>query len=244
MNKVVLITGGTGSLGRNLIEEFCKAGYCVKFQYYSNDTMAEQLLKKFPGVIAHKVNFENDFNPNLFGEFDILINNAAFCNPENLLQDINDEVWNRVLSVNLTAPFKLAKYILPLMTQKKWGRIINISSIYGVRPIETLTPYSTSKAGMIGFSKGIAKEYAKYGITSNAICPGTIDSDLMVKLGKAYCQETGESLEEYIHNLCMDIPMERLAKPIDITNMVLYLASDAAEYITGETITIDGGTII
>lgn len=244
MLKKVLITGGTGSLGRNMIETFYNAGYSVAFQYYSNEDMARELQIKFPSIVAIKVNFEEPFDVNLFGDFDILINNAAYCNPEMITEFIDDDVWKRVISVNLTAPFVLSRYALPRMAERKWGRIINISSIYGIRPIDTLVPYSTSKAALIGMTKGIAKEYANQGITCNVVCPGTMDSDLMRKIGVVYCKETGESMEKYIEDLCEEIPIKRLAKTQDVANMVLYLASDNAEYITGESITIDGGTII
>lgn len=244
MCKKVLVTGGTGSLGRCLVERFYNNGYNVMFQYNENEDMAKELTQKFPSVESVKINFEYPFEPTVFGDFDILVNNAAYCNPEMLTEDVSGDVWNKVVSVNLTAPFLLTKYVLPQMAEKNWGRIINISSIYGIRPIDTLVPYSTTKAGLIGMTKGIAKEYASHGITCNVVCPGTMDSDLMRKLGIAYCNETGEDIEKYIEDLCEEIPIKRLAKTDDVANIVLFLASDKAEYITGESITVDGGTII
>lgn len=244
MKKRVFITGGTGSLGRCLVKQFSEAGYDVTFQYNSNEKMAEDLKRRFQSSKAVKIDFMEDFDLKSCGNFDILINNAAFCNPEMITEDISSDVWNKVIRINLTVPFLLSKYILPQMVEKKWGRIINISSIYGIRPIDTLVPYSSSKAGLIGMTKGIAKEYAVQGITCNVICPGTMYSDLMERLGRAYCEQTGESFENYVRDLSEEIPIKRLAKPEDIGNMVLFLASDAAEYITGETITVDGGTTI
>ena len=244
MNRKVLITGGTGSLGRCLVEKFYEEGYDVYFQYNLNENMAEKMKIMYPSTLGIKLDFQQEFNPEVLGEFDILVNNAAYCNPESITENIENDVWNKVFRINLTVPFMLSKYILPKMKKKQWGRIINISSIYGLRPIETLVPYSSSKAGLIGMTKGIAKEYASHGITCNVVCPGTIDSDLMRKIGIAYCNETGDKLDDYIQGLCDEVPMKRLAKPEDIASMVLYLASNSAEYITGETITIDGGSII
>lgn len=242
--KVVFITGGTGSLGKELIRAFYAGGYQVKFQYFSNKRTADELVLKYPGIQAYGIDFMELINPKEVGEFDILINNAAFCNPEQITELIPFDVWDRVIKVNLTAPYIWIKYILPIMKEKKWGRIINISSIYGVRPIQTLAPYSASKAGLIGLTKAVAREYAETGITSNAICPGTIDSELMRELGEAYCAKSGMDMKEYIASLCVDIPMKRLADVKDISSYALYLASDAAEYITGTDTVIDGGITI
>ena len=129
------------------------------------------------------------------------------------------------------------------MKKQKWGRIINISSIYGIKVEEEILPYNVSKHGLIGLTKTIAKEYAKYGITCNAVCPGTMDSSMTEYVSKFYTKSEIEK-KEYYKEMINQIPAKRFAKPKEIAKMVLFVASDEAGYINGSSLVIDGGSIL
>ena len=129
------------------------------------------------------------------------------------------------------------------MIQKRWGRIINISSIYGLRAVEGNFPYTVSKHGLSGFTKTIAREYATYGISCNEICPGPINSDMMREIGKRVASQTGGTVESYLKEVCDEIPAKRMAEPRDVSALALFLASPEAGYLTGASIPLDGGII-
>src|SRR3989344_7838734 len=145
------------------------------------------------------------------------------------------------MNINLTMPFLITKKILPHMKKQRWGRIINISSVYGIKAEEELLPYNVSKHGLIGLTKTVAKEYAKYGITCNAICPGTMKSAMTEYVSKFYAKNETEK-KKYYEEMISKIPANRLAEPDEITKVVLFIASENASYINGASIVVDGGT--
>jgi 3-hydroxybutyrate dehydrogenase len=229
----VLITGGTGSVGAELVRRFSSnERYDVTFTFSQNYEKANALSKQFQCKATKIEDIHNDY--------DIIVNNAAIVNSLVSCEDVELQAWEETLKVNLTLPFLVIKKNLPHMREKKWGRIINISSIYGVCAEEDVSPYSTSKHGLIGLTRSVAKEYAKYGITCNAICPGTIVSALSERLANYYTTNEADRIA-YFESLNDSIPAKRLVRPEEVANFVYFIASDEAAYINGATLMIDGG---
>ena len=166
------------------------------------------------------------------GKIDVLINNAAIST-NSLFTDISLESWNDEMSVNLTSAFLYSKATVPGMINKKWGRIINISSMWGVVGASCEVCYSTAKAGLIGMTKALAKELGPSGITVNAIAPGLIDTDMNAKLS-----------EEDKSDLIDMTPVSRIGTPSDVASAALFLAGDNASFITGEVLNLSGGFVI
>lgn len=237
----VLITGGTGSVGTELVKKFSDNRYQVTFLYNKNELIAKELSIKF-NAIPIKIDFETNFTlPS--AEYSILINNAGVNISNMLSHEIAIVDWEKTLLINLTAVFKIIRLCLPFMIQNNWGRIINISSIYGLRGVDYNLPYNVSKHGMSGLTKSIAKEYGSNKITCNEICPGPVVSEMMARIGKQEADSLGISLDQYFEELSATIPCKRMAYPSDIANLALFLASNNAEYVNGASIPLDGGLI-
>jgi len=238
----VFITGGTGSVGIALITAFCNNNDKVTFQYFSQMDIAKDLEEKY-GAKGIKIEFtQNDQKlPNT--DFHIVVNNAGINISRDLSHEVTIEDWQKTLNVNLFYPFIIIKEYLPTMIKKKWGRIINISSIWGLRGSENNLPYTVSKHGMSGLTKTIAKEYAQSGITCNEICPGAIDSELIKRIASDNQKLTGQSIDEYLKEVCEEIPAGRMANPIEIADLAVFLSTEKAAYLNGASIQIDGSLI-
>ena len=235
-NKKILITGATGGIGNELVKKFVSLGGNV----LATGTKTERLdevkkshsnikVKKFD-IIEHERIEEFIDNTHLeLGGLDILINNAG-VNMDNLSLRMKDDEWKKVIDVNLTSTFLLSKYAIKKMLKKKFGRIVNITSIVGHTGNLGQANYSASKSGLIGMSKSLAIEYAKKNITINCVSPGFIQSKM-----------TDSIVESIKAVLTSKIPMSKLGSGEDVANTVAFLASDKASYITGETIHVNGG---
>lgn len=239
--KLVFITGGTGSLGAELVRVFSARGYRVVFQYSSDRQAARRLSKKY-NAQPIQIDFAGGLNlPDI--AFDIVVNNAGVNVTSALCHEVNDEDWEKTLRVNLYAPFCIARRYLPGMMRKKWGRIINISSIYGLRGSENNLPYNVSKHGLSGFTKTIAKEYASCGITSNEVCPSAVKSRMMNRIAAEEAIASGTTARSYLRSVCNSIPAKRMALPEEIATLAVFLASEEASFINGASIPCDGGLI-
>ena len=241
VSRAVLITGATGSVGERLVAVFAEKGYRVSFLYHRSQTRAYALAEEYgataiqedlsmPGELANK-------------DVDILINNAAINESSELTGELSLEVWERTISLNLTAPFLLVQQCLPHMVRQKWGRIVNISSIYGLRGVERRLPYTVSKHGLSGLTKTVAREYGGYGITCNEICPGPIKSRLLDRIGAESAAERGIEVEEYMREVEDELPTGKLVVPSEVAQMAWWLASEDCASINGSSIVIDGGMI-
>ncbi len=237
--KHILITGGSRGIGAAMVRGFAQAGYRVSFTYLHSDIEAEALAKETgatpivadcadPLAIREGVLAATQKN----GGVDILVNNAAISS-FSMFCDITQEAWEGMLAVNLNAPFHFTQAVLPHMVHEKWGRIINISSIWGETGGSCEVHYSTAKAGLIGMTKALAKELGPSGITVNCISPGVIDTDMNASL----TQETREALAE-------ETPVGRLGLPCEVANTALFLAGEGAGFITGQVISQNGGLYI
>lgn len=236
--RSVLITGGSRGIGRAMVELFSEKGWRVAFTYLHSTDEAKTLAEK-TGALALCADAENESEilasvkaaEASLGEIDCLINNAAISG-FSLVTDIKTEDWERILRVNLTAPFLYARAVLPSMIRRKKGSILNITSMWGLVGASCETHYSATKAGLIGFTKALAKEVGPSGITVNAIAPGVIETDM----NRALSEETLAALKE-------ETPISRLGKPEDVARAALFLCSEDAGFITGEILNLSGGFI-
>ena len=244
--KVAVVTGGSRGIGKAIVQRLFRDGYTVVFTYNSAEgparEIADELNKKaFMSkqlVAKHvKVDVTNAAEVQSFieqvvkdhGQIDVLVNNAGVTK-DGLLMRMSEADWDLVLDTNLKGVFNVTKAaIRPMMSQKR-GKIINITSVVALTGNPGQANYCASKAGVIGFTKSIAKEVASRGITVNAVAPGFVETDMTGKLNEA--QREG---------LMGLIPLKRAGKPEDIANAVGFLASSSADYITGQTLVVDGG---
>ena len=240
--KVALITGASRGIGKEIALELSKLGAEVFINYSSSDEKAEEVVNsiKNNGGKAHKLKFDvskEDSVSSAFetlikinGSIDILVNNAGITR-DGLLMRMKSEQWDEVLNTNLKGVFLCTKYASKFMMKKRSGNIVNISSVVGIIGNPGQANYSAAKAGVIGFTKTCAKEFASRGINVNAIAPGFIETEMTEKL----------NTEEIVKA----IPLKRLGSCSQIANLVSFLvSSDAGSYITGQTISIDGGMSI
>ena len=235
-DKKILITGATGGIGKALVEKFLSLDGNV----LATGTKIEKLdalKKEFPKVNILKFNISEhskieEFIENVSSQLtglDVLVNNAGI-NMDNLSLRMKDEEWKKVIDVNLGSTFFLCKYAIKKMLKNKYGRIVNITSIVGHTGNLGQTNYAASKAGIVAMSKSLAIEYAKKNITINCVSPGFIQSKM-----------TDNIVESIKAVLTSRIPMSKLGTGEDVSNTVAFLSSDAASYITGETIHVNGG---
>ncbi len=235
-NKNVLITGATGGIGNSLVEKF----YSLESNIIATGTNEEKLnalKKKFPKILIEKFKLDDhekiekfiEKSDNQINGLDILINNAGIT-LDNLSIRLTEENWKKVLDINLTSTFLMCKFAIKKMLKRKYGRIINITSIVGHTGNLGQSNYAASKAGIIAFSKSLAIEYAKKNININCVSPGFIQTEMTDKINEAFK-----------NTLISKIPSGKLGSSDDVANCVAFLASDMANYINGETIHVNGG---
>ena len=235
-NKNIIITGATGGIGASLVKKF----YSYQSNIVATGTNEEKLKKiksDFPNVHIEKFKLDEHSKIEEFvdkidkklGGIDILVNNAGIT-LDNLSIRLTEENWKKVLDVNLTATFLMCKYTIKKMLKKKYGKIINITSVVGHTGNLGQANYAASKAGIIAFSKTLAIEYAKKNININCVSPGFIKTEMTDKIN-----------EEFKKILINKIPSGDLGTGDDVSNCVAFLASDLASYINGETIHVNGG---
>ena len=237
--KTVLITGGSRGIGKAMVELFCANGYSVAFTYKNSISEAKSLAES-TGALAIRADSASeaeilaavDTARKTLGEIDCLVNNAGVSS-FSLFTDLTFEDWNSCISVNLTGAFLYSKAVIPGMVAQKQGRIINITSMWGLVGSSCEVHYSTAKAGLIGMTKALAKELGPSGITVNAIAPGVIETDMNRGLS-----------DEDIAALKDETPLMRIGLPRDVAEAALFLASDKASFITGEVMNVSGGYVI
>lgn len=237
--KTVIVTGSTRGIGKAIAEKFAELGANVMLSGTTDkvyDVVNELKGRGFSvaGFVGDLAVPENaqaivDQTVETFGGLDILVNNAGITR-DKLLIKMEEEDWDTVMDINLKSVFLLTKAAVKIMMKKKKGTIINISSVVGLMGNSSQANYAASKAGMIGFTKSIAKEYARRGITCNAIAPGFIETEM-----------TGSLPEEVKEYYLKNIPLGRPGTTSEVADLAVFLASDRAQYITGQVINIDGG---
>ncbi|MCX7994201.1 MAG: 3-oxoacyl-[acyl-carrier-protein] reductase [candidate division WOR-3 bacterium] len=238
--KIALITGGASGIGAAIAQKFVQNGASVIIVDVDEELGKATIQNIGERAYFYPLNIADEDSVNttidrIMGEFtkvDILINNAGITN-DRLLIRMTKEDWDKVISVNLTGTFLVTRAVVKYMMKQRFGRIINIASVIGLIGNAGQANYAASKAGIIGFTKSCAKELASRNITVNAIAPGFIETRMTEKLPEAIKQEYFKL-----------IPLGRFGKPEDVANLALFLASDQADYITGQVIAIDGGMVM
>ena len=232
----IILTGATGGIGNSLVETFNNLGSKI----VATGTNQEKLLKlkkKFPNIIIERFkldehdkieNFVNEVDQKL-GGLEILVNNAGIT-LDNLSIRLTEENWKKVLEINLTSTFLMCKFSIKKMLKKKYGKIVNITSIVGHTGNFGQANYAASKAGIIAFSKSLALEYAKKNININCVSPGFIQTEMTEQIN-----------EEFKKSLISKIPSGTLGNAEDVSNCVVFLASEMSKYINGETLHVNGG---
>lgn len=243
-DKVAIVTGGTRGIGRAIALKLADHGANIVINYRNSDKEAEELKAILEGkgvkVLTVKCdisNFEDSKNlmdkcKEVFGKIDILVNNAGITK-DTLIMRMKEEDFDNVIDVNLKGTFNCAKHASAIMLKQRFGKIINMTSVVGIAGNAGQVNYASSKAGVIGLTKSLAKELGSRGITVNAVAPGFINTDMTASLSEKVKEEASKN-----------IPLKRLGDPEDVANLVGFLASDAANYITGQVINVDGGMVM
>jgi len=240
--RVAIVTGAARGLGRAIAQRFHERGASVVVNTRDAaraDAVAQSLGDRALAVAGDVTDAgfpERVVKQTVdrFGRVDILVNNAAYAKSTRF-HDLSADEWREALEVNLTAPFLLTRAVLPVMKAASYGRIINISSSAG-RTVSTLggAHYTASKAGLLGLTRASAKELGQYGITVNAVCPGMIDTELTRE----------NASDELLERLAKSYPVPRLGAAVEVADLVCFIASEAAGYITGTSLDINGGDLM
>ena len=244
MSKTVLITGASRGIGRATALRFAREGYNIVINYLRSVDAAHHLLHELQDYPCNAILIQADITNRVqvrgmvsqsltqFGAIDVLVNNSGIAQ-QKLFTDITEDEWNNMFDVNVKGAFHCCQFVLPDMIHRKEGRIINVSSMWGITGASCEVHYSASKAAVIGLTKALAKEVGPSGITVNCVAPGVIDTDMNACLRP-----------EDLAALREETPLGRLGRPEDIANLIYYLASEQASFITGQVIGADGGFVI
>lgn len=245
MNKIVLVTGAAQGIGKAIVDEFCENGYTVIMVDYSAQNLESSFSKltdlysniklyRFVCDVGNSTQVNKLINELTDQQIlpNILVNNAGYGGPFQVISDIDDTEWDQVINTNLRSIFNFTRKLLLVMRNNGWGKIINIASVQGLIGANLSSSYIASKHGVVGYTKAIAAEWGKYGITCNAICPGYVDTNMGAQ---------DDKIPEHYTRIISRTPAGKLAKPKDIAYLVDFLASDKANFINGSIITIDGG---
>lgn len=242
--KIAIVTGGTRGIGKALALELAKNGCNIAFNYNKNTDAANALVKEIEAMGAKAVSFQVNAASfegaksmvkevkETFGRIDFLVNNAGITR-DKLLALMSESDWDDVINTNLKSVYNFSKAVITQMIKQRSGNILNITSVSGLVGIAGQVNYSSSKAGMVGFTKALAKEVGKANITVNAIACGFIETDM-----------TSVLPQEYKDKMIEMIPVRRFGKPEEIAKVAAFLLSDDAKYITGHVISVDGGLAI
>ena len=243
-NKTALVTGASRGIGRATAIELAKAGAKVAVNYAGNRAAAEEVVAQIQAAGGQAFMVQADVGDaaavdamvksvvEQFGSIDILVNNAGITR-DNLIMRMKEEDWDAVIHTNLKGIFNCTKVVTKLMMKQRYGRIVNMTSVVGVMGNAGQSNYAAAKAGVIGFTKSMAKELASRNINVNAVAPGYIATDM-----------TADLPEQAKTDLQSQIPLQRLGNPADVASAVLFLVSPGADYITGQTLHVDGGMVM
>ncbi len=239
MSRVAVVTGGTRGIGRAISATLSQAGYTVAATYFGNDQAAQECaqslgVKVFKWDVADYASCEAGLAQveREVGPVDVLVNNAGITR-DTVIHKMDEAMWQAVIHTNLDSVFNMCRIVVPGMRDRGYGRIVNISSINGQKGQMGQTNYSAAKAGVIGFTKALAQETARKGITVNCIAPGYIDTDMVAAVP-----------EKVLEGIISQIPVGRLGRAEEIAHCVMFLADERAGFVTGSVVTANGGQYI
>lgn len=244
MNKTAVITGGSRGIGKACAKRFAKAGYRIALIYRTDTASAESVRDELRAAGTDTECYKCDVSSfsevkktaeaviERFSHVDVLVNNAGVSQIK-LLIDQTEQDWDYIMDTNAKGVFNCCRHFLPHMLSRKSGRIINISSMWGIDGASCEAAYSASKAAVIGFTKALAKETGPSGITVNCVAPGLIKTEMNASL-------SGSDIKSF----CEEIPLMRMGMPDEAASAVLFLASDEAAYITGQVLSVNGGIVV
>lgn len=239
--KVALVTGGSRGIGRSICTQLAGQGAAVAINYNESAEQAEDLRQKIEAAGGKAITVQADVRKpedvdrmieetvSGLGRLDVLVNNAGF-NRDTLILRMSLDDWDEVMELNLRAVFLCTKAALRIMMKQRWGRIINIGSVSGLTGNTGQANYAAAKAGLVGFTRAVAREMGSRNVTSNLVMPGLVITEL-----------TKDIRQEIVDGVKQRLLVDRMGKPEDISASVVYLASDEAEYITGQVLSVDGG---
>lgn len=238
---MAIVTGGTRGIGRAIVRAVCEEGADCAFTYTRDRVAAESLTEEVHRIGRRALPIQLDVRDfegaktlidevkKEFGKLDILVNNAGITKDKSLMM-MSQEDWSEVIDTNLTGVFNTTRACIITFLKQKSGNIVNISSVSGIHPLAGQVNYAAAKAGVIGFTKSLAKEVAPYNIRVNAVAPGFISTEM-----------TAELSEKVRDKFMKMIPLQRFGVPEEVAKVALFLLSDLSQYITGQTIQLDGG---
>lgn len=246
--KVAIVTGGARGIGRAIVEAFCQEGAEVVFSDVNRalgERSARELEREGNSVrflcadMGESAQIGNMVKQTLdgFGHIDILVNNAGILCDDALAEDVSEEEWERMLRIDLTAPFLCCKYVLPHLRKQGSGAIINIASTAGLTASRRDPPYCAAKTGLVGLTRSLACDYAPYRVRVNAICPGTCETEMWKRYLNSLSPEEAEAKQRYY----LQAQPLGMCRPEDVADAAVYLASDRARFITGIALPVDGG---
>lgn len=246
--KVAVITGGAGGIGRAVARRFIEEGASVLIVDVDKDSLADACAEISSNQISYVVGDVANWNDNLemikiaeerYGGVDIFLANAGIEGDISSILDYDEEVFDRLMAVNIKGPFLGLKAAVPAMIKRGSGSVVITSSIGGVRGGSRLAPYVTSKHAVIGLMKSAAKEFAREGVRVNAVNPSPVETRMMRSIEKGLMEEDPDAIKKAMQS---NIPMGRYAEPVDVANLMLFLASDESKFITGSIHMVDGGS--
>lgn len=252
--KVAIVTGAGRGIGRAISKVLAREGAAVVLAARSMDQL-DVTRSEIEGeggrclVVHTDVTSENSVNEMVletkkkFGAVEILVNNSGIAGPTALCEETTIEDWNEVFSVNVIGPFICVKAVLPLMKAKNYGRIINISSMSGKRPLHGRTPYTSSKMAIMGFTRTLAHEVGEFGITVNSVCPGATSGERIDNVVRNLAQSQGRTEEDVKSDFTAPSALKTLVDPEDTAEMVCFLASDRAAHLTAQDINVTAGLV-
>lgn len=242
MKRCAIITGGTRGIGRAIATKFYELGYNIALVYNNDEITANKFFSSLDSdkaiLIKADVSSFEDMQKmgrdviSRFGRIDVLVNNAGISE-QKMINDISESDWDNMFSVNVKGAFNCTKAVLDNMIHNKYGRIINVSSMWGITGASCEVHYSATKAALIGFTKALAKELGPSGITVNCVAPGLVDTDMNSSFSK-------ETIDEIVN----ETPVMRIGTGNDVAESVAFLSSDDAGFITGQVLSVNGGLVI
>ena len=252
--KVAIVTGGGRGIGRAIAKVMAREGAAVTLAARSLDQLratAEEIQDDGGRCIVVETDVTSEDSVNrmaketleAFGTIDILVNNSGIAGPTALCEETTIDDWNQTFAVNVIGPFLCCKAVLPVMKAKRWGRVINISSMSGKRPLVRRTPYTSSKMAVMGFTRTLAHEVGEFGITVNSVCPGATSGERIDNVIRSLAEGEGRSEAEVRADFTGPSALKSLVDPEDTAEMAAFLASDRAAHMTAQDINVTAGLV-